>query len=172
MRPLLTLLFLVVWAPDALALGPGEQGFSLEAAGEVALRPGRRFGPGWGLSYARGLTDDLAIRASVGGAYLPSASARGILSTHVALGPTFALDVLSTIPYLDVALLGVDFRDIVNSSQWLGTRVELGVDHLLSRHAGVGLGLRSDLCLLRLAGPRPSAWPLLLSLAFRYVRYF
>jgi len=171
MRTLLALVFLVVFTPNALALGPDEQAFYLEATGDLMLRPGSWPGGGVGVTYARGMTDTLAIRAAMNGAWLGKPASNGVFTTRLSLGATFALDVLSTIPFLNLALSGTDFRDTHGAGQWLGTRVELGMDHLFSRYEGIGLGFRGDICLLHLAGDTGRA-PVQLSLVFRYGRYF
>jgi len=172
MRTLLTFVFLLIFTPNVQALGPDEQAFYLEAMGDLTIRPELRPGGGLGVTYARGVTDTLAVRATVNGTWLEKATTRGILATKVTLGTTLALDALAYIPYLDLAILGMDIRDQNTSSQWLGTRFELGVDHLLSRHTGVGLGLRGDFCLIHLAGDTLGTIPMHLSLVLRYARYF
>lgn len=172
MRMPLTFVFLLVFTPNALALGPDEQALYLEATGDLAIRPDLRPGGGLGVAYARGLTDTLAVRATINETWLGKATTRGIFATKVTLGTTLALDALAYIPYLDLAILGTDFREEATSSQWLGTRFELGMDHLLSRHTGIGLGLRGDFYLLHLAGAPLGTVPIHLSLALRYARYF
>jgi hypothetical protein len=172
MRTLLTIVFMLAFTPNAFALGPDEQAIYLEISGDIALRPDLQPGLGLGVSYARGLTDTLAIRATANETWLEKKATRGIFTTKATLGATLALDALAYIPYLDLAILGADFRDQTSSSQWLGTRLELGMDHLLSRHSGIGLGLRSDFFLIRLAGAPMGTMPIQLSLALRYARYF
>lgn len=165
MRFWLVLVAVALLPLPAAALGPDEAVLSAGVGPTVKLQDGARAGAQLDLRLLRGLSDSWAARLGVEIGVLPSPAGQktGTVVTQ-AVGATWAVDVVTWVPFVDLGLLAADVRGGgYGESQRLGAQLGLGADYLLSPRNQVSFLGRVDYLPLRVAGTKAPA-PVQLSL--------
>lgn len=152
-------------------MGEDERVIQVRASGDLMPRPGLREGAGLGLALAKGLSDSLGMRGAADLAWLRKQGETSHLISNFSLCVSLAMDVLSWVPYADLGLLVTDFRSRNHSSQWLGTRMEAGIEYLFSPRTLFTIAARSDWLVVHLAGDQ-STRPIHLAVLFGAARLF
>jgi hypothetical protein len=138
----------------AIAVGQGEASLSVGGGLAIEGQGQARAGAAAEFRLLRGLSDTWSARLGLQASVLPSSQgekARTLLSQ--AAGVTWAIDVVSWVPFLDLGVVVGDVRGGgARASQRLGGQAGLGVDYLVSRHAVISFLGRVDYLPFRLAG--------------------
>ncbi len=154
---------------SAAAVGQDESSLQAGAGLAVALHGDPRSGVAAELRIVHGLTDAWSLRLGLQGAVLPGGDGTetGTIISQAA-GVTWAFDVVSWVPFIDLGVVVADVRGGgQGASQRFGGQAGIGLDYLLSRHTFVSFLGRVDYYPLRLAGadaPRATLLSLVLHL--------
>jgi hypothetical protein len=169
MRLRLALLCAFLAPATAVAGGRGEMALTAGPGVAIAKLADTQAGAAADARFLYGLSDAWSARLGLAAIWLPGrdgAAASRLVAPSVGL--TLAADVLTFVPFVEVALTFTDVRGGgLTSRQYLGGEAGLGVDYLLSRHTTLSLLARADYLAVHLAGaatPTPFAATLALHL--------
>lgn len=155
------------------AVGQDESSLQAGAGLAVGIQGESRSGLAGEFRVVRGISEAWSVRLGLQGALLPATGDKktGTLMSQAA-GLTWAFDVVSWVPFIDLGVVVADVRGTgYGASQRLGGQAGVGVDYLWSRHTFVSFLGRADYFPLRLAGAE-SPRPLLLSFVLHLGRTF
>jgi hypothetical protein len=153
------------------AMGEDERVIQIRASGDLTPKPGLRGGAGLGLALAKGLSDSFGIRVGADLAWLPKRGNQPHYLSNISLCAFITMDTLAWVPYADLGLLATDFRSGDSASQWLGTRMEVGMEYLWSPRTSFTLAARADWLVFRLTG-KESDRPIHMAFLFSASRFF
>jgi hypothetical protein len=152
--PLLAALFCALAPSSALAVGQGETTVTAGPDMVVLFDGQTRAGAGFDIRALHGLTDALAVRLGLQGAWLPgsaSTNATRVVAPSLALG--LSADVLNLVPFVEAGIVLADLRSSGMPARLrLGGQLAAGADYLLSRRLAVTAVAHADYLALRLAG--------------------
>lgn len=121
-----------------------------------------------------GLSDDISVRLSAGGAWHPKGG--GVPAVRVGMlgaGATYSWNVLRVIPFLDAGVgLVVTGGDGTRAEQALGADASLGAEYFLDRRWTLGAAARFEAYPVKLGGVGVQGHPSALSLSLRLARTF
>jgi len=112
-----------------------------------------RAGAGFDIRALHGLTDALAVRLGLQGAWLPASADTNTFVVAPSLALGLSADVLNLVPFAEAGIVLADVRSSgLPARLRLGGQLAAGVDYLLSRHLTVTAVAHADYLPLRLAG--------------------
>jgi hypothetical protein len=151
----------------AWAVGEDERQVAVTAG--AALLDGGGAGPAARIEGQFGTSDVLALHVALGASWHSQAGGTA-RATGVAVGVTYALDVLRVVPFFEGALTIVDRRGAGATRLDAGAEAGIGGEYLLDRYWSLAVVARLAYLPLRLSGAAGA--PSLLSLALRLGRVF